>query len=649
MKKTVYFIISFFVLISSNQSAIFSQLSENTSEYNSLPSYVDPVSSAVSIINNDKTKVIFHQSYKAMVNLFYNVGFSVARYGGRYLMVESPKLAADMIKRGYYGVISDITYDLLIEIVKQAVETPDILCVNIAQSTKKEGVKGYNIAYDIYNKYKETGILTNEEAILFINGIWSAEKLASARRLYIESNEDYNIDNKVAEEATYESIKLYESALKTKFGSNGQVPLVDAAKFINDIYKILESKKIGLADYPPYIKYSQDITDINNFWLNKLGIPSYNKPSMAGNENLENSNNKYLIIPGKSVGPIDYNSTINDLITFYGKENIETKTEFTAGEGTELETLTYIKNWGLTIRWKDQVTQNLNNPVFISIENSAINYHTAEGIRIGTSAQELGIINGRPFDYRDMEVQPFKMVTDWKGGKLEKYGSEMLKSWLIKLDYFNMEIVGLVVIINQEKANNNDLSTDKIESVYGSIIFKGRTWMDKNLNTDRYQNGDLIPEAKTDAEWQEYGKRGVGAWCYYNNDPSNGQKYGRLYNWYAVSDSRRLAPKGWQIPSNYEWDVLGNYYHYSTGGNYLKSTNGWANNSNGNNQSGFTGLPSGYRDRSGFHNLGYSCAWWTSDVHESGGAYHFSLWVEEDIITGYFTKDMGLSVRCVKD
>lgn len=78
-------------------------------------------------------------------------------------------------------------------------------------------------------------------------------------------------------------------------------------------------------------------------------------------------------------------------------------------------------------------------------------------------------------------------------------------------------------------------------------------WMSANLDVVTFRNGDLIPEAKSNEEWVNAAKAKQPAWCYYNNDPANGKKYGRMYNWYAVSDPRGLAPAGWHMPTLEEW------------------------------------------------------------------------------------------------
>ena len=91
---------------------------------------------------------------------------------------------------------------------------------------------------------------------------------------------------------------------------------------------------------------------------------------------------------------------------------------------------------------------------------------------------------------------------------------------------------------------------------YKTVTIGTQIWMKENLNVSTFRNGDPIPEAKTAEEWQAAGEAKQPAWCYYDNDSKNGVKYGKLYNWYAVNDSRGLAPVGWHVPDNDEWEVL---------------------------------------------------------------------------------------------
>ena len=91
-----------------------------------------------------------------------------------------------------------------------------------------------------------------------------------------------------------------------------------------------------------------------------------------------------------------------------------------------------------------------------------------------------------------------------------------------------------------------------------TVTIGNQVWMTKNLDVDKFRNGDPIPEAKTEEEWLKAGESEEPAWCYYRNDPKNdfGEKYGKLYNWYALNDPRGLAPEGFHIPSSEEWEIL---------------------------------------------------------------------------------------------
>ena len=96
-------------------------------------------------------------------------------------------------------------------------------------------------------------------------------------------------------------------------------------------------------------------------------------------------------------------------------------------------------------------------------------------------------------------------------------------------------------------------------SIFGQIqtvTIGTQVWMTKNLDVSTFRNGEIIPEAKTEDEWNAAGGNHTPAWCYYNNDPKNGEIYGKLYNCYAVDDSRGLAPAGWHVPTIEEWKLI---------------------------------------------------------------------------------------------
>ena len=113
------------------------------------------------------------------------------------------------------------------------------------------------------------------------------------------------------------------------------------------------------------------------------------------------------------------------------------------------------------------------------------------------------------------------------------------------------------------RPNQNPPKSSKTEPVKkkdpGTVTIGTQIWAVANLNVNTFRNGDSIPEARTPQEWVAAGEAGKPAWCYYNNDPANGLKYGKLYNWYAVNDPRELAPAGWTLPSDADWAELTHY------------------------------------------------------------------------------------------
>ena len=180
-------------------------------------------------------------------------------------------------------------------------------------------------------------------------------------------------------------------------------------------------------------------------------------------------------------------------------------------------------------------------------------------------------------------------------------------------------------------------------------------WMVENLNVNTFKNGDLIPEAKTRESWENAGKKGQPAWCYYENNPSNEDNYGKLYNWYAVNDKRGISPKGWHVPSDDEWQILINFLEGDKDAGGKMKESGiiyWKSpNTSATNKSGFSASPGGLRYIDGEYNdLGDDAYFWSSTEYSSDKAwyrimgYHFS-----NVYHNYYNKRHGFSVRCIKD
>ena len=188
---------------------------------------------------------------------------------------------------------------------------------------------------------------------------------------------------------------------------------------------------------------------------------------------------------------------------------------------------------------------------------------------------------------------------------------------------------------------------DKVETVK----IGNQEWMSRNLDVKQFRNGEPIPHAKTDEEWEKAGEQGKPAWCYYNNDPSSGENFGILYNYYAVIDSRGLAPEGWKVPTIKDYKSLLSHL----GGkeqfcDKIKSKEGWKEGGSGSNESGFNGLPAGGRDLFGnFYAQGAFSGWWLAPQNTGEKGNKRSM-VCSNVYVGRNLNDKrnGFSVRCLK-
>jgi uncharacterized protein (TIGR02145 family) len=184
------------------------------------------------------------------------------------------------------------------------------------------------------------------------------------------------------------------------------------------------------------------------------------------------------------------------------------------------------------------------------------------------------------------------------------------------------------------------------------IVIDNQQWANKNLNVDHFSNGTKIMEAKTEAEWRNAHNAGLPAWCYFNNDPAHGEVYGKLYNWYAVTDPRKLCPADWHIPTDDEWTKLADAIGKGSAVK-LKSTERWATGKNGSDAYEFTGLPAASRTFKGeFSALDEQANWWSST--EEGTNIYWALYRNinykaSELFKAYTAKGSGFSVRCVKD
>jgi uncharacterized protein (TIGR02145 family) len=206
--------------------------------------------------------------------------------------------------------------------------------------------------------------------------------------------------------------------------------------------------------------------------------------------------------------------------------------------------------------------------------------------------------------------------------------------------------------------------TDIDGNVYQTVLIGDQCWMMENLKVTHYCNGDAIPKVTNDTEWQGLT---TGALCNYDNNESHVATYGRLYNWYAVADSRGLAPEGWHVATDEDWKRLEMYLGMSQAeadaegwrgtdeGGKLKEA-GVAHwlppNEGATNESGFAALPGGFRsnDSGIFGGIGIDGPLWTSTQHNTSDVYGRGLNYSLSAVNrGHGDKRVGASVRCVKD
>ena len=198
-----------------------------------------------------------------------------------------------------------------------------------------------------------------------------------------------------------------------------------------------------------------------------------------------------------------------------------------------------------------------------------------------------------------------------------------------------------------------------------SVTIGTQIWTSKNLDVATYRDGTPIPQVTDPTQWANLT---TGAWCYYNNDPANGEVYGKLYNWYAVAGiydaaslndptlRKQLAPIGWHVPSDAEWTVVTDFLGgESIAGEKMKETgtNHWTSPNTGTtNTSGFTGLPGGYyfNYSSQFSNILDFGYWWSSSELGTNFAWYHNLYYNfGNAYRSNGNKTFGLSVRLLKD
>jgi uncharacterized protein (TIGR02145 family) len=220
-------------------------------------------------------------------------------------------------------------------------------------------------------------------------------------------------------------------------------------------------------------------------------------------------------------------------------------------------------------------------------------------------------------------------------------------------------------------ANAGDI-TDADGNVYQSVRIGNQVWMTENLRVTKYSDGAAaVPYDTTTAGWTS---GTTPKYCFYNNTTSTSsiKKYGALYNWYVIdpANPKKIAPTGWHVPTDAEWDTLQNYL-IAKGYNWDGSTTGnkigksmaaktdWQTHTSAgkvgcdlakNNRSGFSALPGGIRFNGTFTFQGGHGDWWSATAANASSAWDRYFHSELDNLGRVsFSKSSGFSVRLVRD
>jgi len=240
-----------------------------------------------------------------------------------------------------------------------------------------------------------------------------------------------------------------------------------------------------------------------------------------------------------------------------------------------------------------------------------------------------------------------------------------------------------------EKLQNSLIAGGGLKDIdgnfYNTVKIGNQVWMAENLKTTKFANGTAIPLVNTNSTWDALTATSK-AYCWYNDDIANKATYGALYTWAAAmngaasvianpSGVQGVCPTGWHLPSDAEWTQMENYladngYNYdgTTGGGGAKiakamsNISGWSAYSGvgavGNtdypayrNKSGFTALPGGLRAFSGeFYQIGdYGCWWSTTEAGAASALNRLIYYVVSNVGSFTYSKEVGFSVRCVRD
>lgn len=188
-------------------------------------------------------------------------------------------------------------------------------------------------------------------------------------------------------------------------------------------------------------------------------------------------------------------------------------------------------------------------------------------------------------------------------------------------------------------------------NIYQVIDVDGKCWLASNLKVSRFANGDTIPLVTNGNDWIQLN---TSAQCIYDNDSTNFDIYGPLYNGYTVSDERGVCPTGWKVPHDSDWVNLANFLGgESVAGDKLKTLDLWYTpGTQSTNEIGFSAKPGGARFIQGngaynsLYNMGH---WWSSKENGTGALFNRQItYINSNLAQASNSKRLGFSIRCIR-
>ena len=342
------------------------------------------------------------------------------------------------------------------------------------------------------------------------------------------------------------------------------------------------------------------------------------------------TSNPIGLLPGttyylKAYATNDIGTTYGNQVTFTTNLGVPTLTTTIASDITRTAATSggaIINDGGTKITARGVCWRTTANPTIL-------NNKTIDGNGTGTYTSDLSLLT----DYTTYYVRAYATNSIGTG-----YGNEI-----------SFKTLGILFNPNLTYGTLTDIDGN----TYKTITIGTQTWMAENLKTTKYRNGDPIANVKENATWAALTS---GAYCWYKNDSVvNKSLYGALYNWYAVSDSRKIAPTGWHVPTTAEVTTLVTFLggEGAAGGKVKEegTIHFVVSNYLATNSSGFSALPGGLRFNGGvFDYVTTAGYWWSSTEISSTNSTTFSVASSNDDVYLFTnSKTDGLSVRCIKD